>query len=133
MVFNFKREGSSLENKQVFKIDEDGYYVEDVILDRLKGKDGKYPPWKVPNDCVETNPPDGIFRLKWDGTQWIEALSQTEVDERRAEIQKQQENGQAEIYLYETDWYVARHVETGEAVPDTVKTKREEMRNVLSP
>jgi hypothetical protein len=131
-AFNSER-GDNLETKQVFKVDADGYYVEDVILSRPKGRDGKYPPWDVPDDCVETKPPEGLFQLKWNGTDWEEGLSQTDVDQLRAEIQKQQEDGQAEIYLYETDWYVARYVETQKEIPVDIKDKRAQMREKLSP
>ena len=31
-------------------------------------------------------------------------------------------------YLYETDWYISRYAETGEAIPEDVKTKRAECR-----
>jgi hypothetical protein len=113
--------------KQVPKIDSQGYYVAPDFAEKI---DGVY---KMPDDCVEIPFPDGMFKPKWDGTQWVEGLTQTEVDQRRTEIQQQQEDGEAKAYLNETDWYVARYVETSKAVPDDVKTKREEMRNVLSP
>ena len=31
-------------------------------------------------------------------------------------------------YLYETDWVVSRYAETGEAIPEDVKSKRAECR-----
>ena len=31
-------------------------------------------------------------------------------------------------YLYETDWYVSRYSETGETIPEDVKSKRAECR-----
>jgi hypothetical protein len=122
-----------VETKQVFRIDADGFYVEDVILYNENKNDKGPPKWNVPIDCVESKPPEGMFVLKWDGKEWTEGISQTEVDQRRTDIAKQQEQGKAKAYLNETDWYIARYVETSKAVPDDVKTKREDMRNVLNP
>ena len=31
-------------------------------------------------------------------------------------------------YLYETDWYISRYAETCEAIPEDVKSKRDECR-----
>lgn len=38
---------------------------------------------------------------------------------------------EARAYLAETDWYVTRKMETGEAIPDEVSTKRAEARALL--
>lgn len=34
-------------------------------------------------------------------------------------------------YLASTDWYVTRFIETGVAIPDDVKTKRQEARDAI--
>jgi len=57
--------------KKVLRIDNNGFYIEDVIL-----KDGE----ATPSDCVEIQCPDGFYKPKWDGTQWIEGLTQAEID-----------------------------------------------------
>lgn len=35
-------------------------------------------------------------------------------------------------YLFLTDWYATRFAETGEAIPDDIKTKRQEARDKIS-
>lgn len=45
------------------RIDKKGYFVEDVIL-----QEGE----EVPSDCIETRPPNGLYKAKWTGTEWIE-------------------------------------------------------------
>ena len=37
-----------------------------------------------------------------------------------------------ESYLYRTDWYVIRFMETGKAIPDEIKLKRQSARDELS-
>lgn len=57
--------------KQVFRIDHNGFYVEDVLLE-----DGQ----ETPQDCREDRPPQGLYKPKYNGTDWVEGLSQTEID-----------------------------------------------------
>ena len=62
------------------KIDNDGFFVEDYILESIpviKIQDGK----EIADPYyIETLCPDGFYRPRWDGTQWIEALIQAEID-----------------------------------------------------
>lgn len=50
--------------KQVYRIDENGFYVEPVVL---FGKDEP-----IPADCVEIMPPS-FYKAKWVDHEWIEA------------------------------------------------------------
>ncbi len=47
----------------VHKIDENGYFVEDVIL-----KEGE----TIPNNYIEIRPPQPCYKPRWDGTEWVE-------------------------------------------------------------
>ena len=38
---------------------------------------------------------------------------------------------EAKSYLASTDWYVTREAETGKAIPDEVKAKRAEARDLI--
>ena len=49
--------------KKVVRINIQGVYVEDVIL-----QDGE----EVPKDCIETPCPDGFYKPKWDSEKWVE-------------------------------------------------------------
>lgn len=60
--------------KKVIQIDADGFFVEDVILQDSE---------KTPTDCVEVEVPQGLFHPKWNGTAWIEGLTQEEIDSIR--------------------------------------------------
>ena len=55
---------------KVYKIDENNCYVEAVIVDE-----------EIPVNCVEMQPPNGLYRAKWTGVEWIEDMSQAEIDE----------------------------------------------------
>jgi hypothetical protein len=51
--------------RQVFRIDENGFFVEPVILEATDS---------TPADCVETSwaYPFAFYKPKWDGHQWVE-------------------------------------------------------------
>lgn len=49
--------------RQVYRMDQDGYYIEPVIL----FDDDE----AVPADCVEIMPPS-FYKAKWNGEEWIE-------------------------------------------------------------
>ena len=57
--------------RQVYKINKNGYYIEPVIL-----KKDKY----IPDDCIEEKPPNGLYRAKWTGAEWIEDMTEEEID-----------------------------------------------------
>jgi hypothetical protein len=57
--------------KQVYKIDSEGFYVEPVIL-----SEGE----ELPSDCVEVAIPEGLYKAKFDGTAFVEGLTQLEID-----------------------------------------------------
>ena len=59
----------------VSKIDENGYFVEDVIV-----KEGE----EIPSDCIETRldtTEKGYYRPRWTGTEWIEDMTEEQLDE----------------------------------------------------
>jgi hypothetical protein len=56
--------------KSVYKIDQEGYFVEQIILNVDDG---------ISADCVEIAPPEGLFKLKWNGESWEEGYSQDEI------------------------------------------------------
>ena len=49
--------------KMVYRIDENGYFMEDVIL-----KQGE----EIPSDCVTERPPQPCYKPRWTGTEWID-------------------------------------------------------------
>lgn len=56
---------------QVYRIDEEGYFVEPVLV---PDEDS------IPEDCVAEFPTYGLFKPKWDGEKWIEGLSEEEIN-----------------------------------------------------
>lgn len=48
------------------------------------------------------------------------------------EIERQKRLSEASAYLFSTDWYIIRMMETGKQVPDYVAQKRIECREILS-
>lgn len=55
---------------QVYRIDEEGYFVEPVLVPDEKS---------IPEDCVTEFPSYGLFKPKWDGGRWVEGLSEEEI------------------------------------------------------
>jgi hypothetical protein len=58
--------------REVYRYDENGFYVEPVIL-----KDGE----NIQANCTEIKPNGSFFKGKFENGQWIESLTQTEIDE----------------------------------------------------
>lgn len=73
--------------KKVLKIDSDGFYVEDVILNPIE---------EIPSDCIETHCPEGFYKPKWDGEKWIEGYTNEEIKQ----IQEEAENNK-KFNIYE--------------------------------
>jgi len=57
--------------KKVIKINEQGFFLEDVLLDDLD---------QTPVDCIDEPCPDGFYLPKWTGTSWIEGKPQAEIN-----------------------------------------------------
>lgn len=57
--------------KKVIKVDENGLFLEDVILQECE---------IIPDSCIEAPCPDGFYKPKWDGVNWVEGLTQAEID-----------------------------------------------------
>lgn len=57
---------------QYLKIDDNGFYVEPVFLNDNE---------TVPSNCIMPYAPEQRFyKPKWNGLQWVEGLSQQEID-----------------------------------------------------
>jgi hypothetical protein len=78
--------------KEVFKIDENGYIIEKHVVEF--DKEGN-PLEELGEDIITVTPPDGLYRAKWTGIEWIEDMSQEEIDE----LNKQPEKEPSEIEI----------------------------------
>lgn len=69
---------------QVYRIDKDGIYVEPVLL-----SEGE----KLPKDCVELAPPDGMYKAKYDAKKkkWTDIGKPKEV--RRVKLPEKMRDG----------------------------------------
>jgi hypothetical protein len=61
--------------KKVLRINENGLFVEDVILEDEE---------TTPEDCIETYCPGGFFWPKWNGSKWIEGKTVAEIEAIKA-------------------------------------------------
>lgn len=67
--------------KEVYKIDDNGIYVETVLIE-CKYDEDNTPIWNVPADCVDLRIPDGLYQpIKWTGNEWVSTRSQEEIKE----------------------------------------------------
>lgn len=57
----------------VYRIDTNGFYLEDVILNEND---------EIPSDCREDKPQDGLYKIKRNATDtgWEEGATQEEID-----------------------------------------------------
>lgn len=53
------------------KIDADGFFVEDVIVDTSQ---------EVPENYISKPVPEGFYKPQWTGEEWVEGLSQDELE-----------------------------------------------------
>ncbi len=70
------------------RIDADGCFVEDVFADALD------------DTLIETPCPEGLYRPKWDGEQWVEGETQENINAILAEKIRARRNQ----LLAESDW-----------------------------
>lgn len=59
-------------------------------------------------------------------------ISQIEKVPTDSDLEKESNMNSARLYLQETDWYFIRFLETKQAIPDDVATKRQDARDVLN-
>jgi len=64
--------------KQIYRIDEFGYLKEIYVKDF--GEDGNCVE-EIAENIITVDPPQGLYKLKWTGTEWIEGLTQEEINE----------------------------------------------------
>lgn len=58
--------------KQVYKVDMGGFFIEPIVIEDIA---------EMSSDCVAEQPPNGLYRAKWTGTEWVEDMTQEEIDE----------------------------------------------------
>ena len=68
--------------KKVIKINDDGIFVEDVLLKNNE---------PTPSDCIETPCPNGFYKPKWDGAEWVEGGNGPNPIEYREQVRNQLE------------------------------------------
>lgn len=61
---------------QVYRIDEDGYYIETVVVE------GDIIP--IDPDIVHDTPPEGLFHPRWIDDAWVEGLTPQQIADRLA-------------------------------------------------
>lgn len=61
--------------KQVYKVDENGIYIEPIIVGEKED---------IPYNYIDEKPPNGLYRPKWTGTEWIEDMTQEEIDKMKS-------------------------------------------------
>jgi hypothetical protein len=63
--------------KQIYKIDVNGY-IEESYVAEFDENDNPVEEWG--QNIVTAQPPDGLYRAKWTGTEWQEDMPQQEID-----------------------------------------------------
>ena len=82
----------------VYRIDENGYYVEPMeATDETT----------LTDDLVTIAPPNGLYRAKWTGTEWVEDMTQKEIDELNKPT-TEQEIASLKSELEQTDYKIIK-------------------------
>lgn len=92
-------------------IPDDAIQIEDSVFMEILDLRGKSA------DFIVT--PDGIVDI-------------LDIPDLTEEIERTRKLNEASAYLFSTDWYIIRQVETGKQIPDIVVQKRAECREILS-
>lgn len=71
--------------KQIYEIDENGYIKKIHVAEF--DKEGN-PTEELAGSIVIIDPPNGLYRAKWTGTEWIEDMTQEEIDESNSQPRK---------------------------------------------
>lgn len=65
------------------KIDNDGYFVEDVLLKEVPFHyDDEFNKIYNPN-YISLEVPEGLYKPKWDGSKWVEGLLEEDINSLR--------------------------------------------------
>lgn len=99
--------------KQVYKIDKHGYLQEIFVKYFEENED--YPIEFIDNEfgrVVVIDPPNGLYRAKWIGSEWVEGLSQEEIDEINNQPRKLTETEKLQAELANTNAMLLEFMET---------------------
>lgn len=66
---------------QVYQVDENGFLVEIYVVDF--NEDGT-PVKELEANIVSVRPPDGLYRARWTGIEWVEDKTTQEFEEEEA-------------------------------------------------
>lgn len=67
--------------KQYYKIDDEGYYIEPVILTEE--------PKELPDDLIGVKLPDGFYKARWDGEKWLDDITEEELNAKEEEARRE--------------------------------------------
>ncbi len=81
--------------RQVYEIDENNFIKEIHLIDEEEN-----------TQHVTTNPPNGLYRAKWNGVEWIEDMTQEEIDELNNAPKELTETEMLMDYVVDVDFRV---------------------------
>jgi hypothetical protein len=87
--------------KEVFEIDENGHILERHVSDF--DEQGN-PVNELSPNIVAISPPDGLYCAKWTGTEWIEDMSQEEIDALNNQPHEPTETEMLRDYVLDLDY-----------------------------
>ena len=78
-------------------------------------------------ELTDILPNETLLKPIWNGSEWIEGITDEELQQQELEQQKLLKQQQYEELL-PTDWYVVRFIETGIPVPEEILQQRQVIR-----
>lgn len=89
--------------RQVYEINENGYIAGIRIAEFDSNGNIKE---TLPENYINTDPPQGLYRAKWTGAEWIEDMAQEVIDELNNVIQEPTELEELANYVLDVDFRV---------------------------
>lgn len=120
--------------KQVYEINEKGMLIK-ILIAEIDGNGN--PLEDLGENIVITDPPNGLYRAKWTSTEWVEDITQEEIDELKKPT-PEQEIVMLKSKLEETDYMIIKCYEyqlVGLESPydiEALHAKRQPIRNRIN-
>ncbi len=90
--------------KEVFKIDVNGFIINKFIAEF--DEHGK-PVKELEQNIIAVDPPQGLYKPKWDGTKWIETMTEAEYI-ATLPLSLEQQISELKVELSETDYKIIK-------------------------
>lgn len=69
--------------KEFIRIDEDGYFIEPVILHTERDPETREYKYNITPDLISKKFENGMYKPRWTGTEWVDEITEDELIEKK--------------------------------------------------